>query len=435
MDQSTQDLLQLAEDEDVKFIRLAYCDLNGQLKNMAIMSSELKRAAEEGISIDASAVDGFEGAEGDDLFLVPDSSTVSILPWRPARERVMRMQCDVRNPDGSQFEPYCRNVLRRAVDRAIDMGYIVNIGTECEFYLFCLDDQGRPTLTPQDRAGYNDIAPLDKGEDMRRRICLTIEDMGLAPECSHHECGPGQNEIDFRYADALQAADNFLTLKMAVKSLARISDLHASFLPKPLLDHPGNGLHINFSLMRGGRSVFKTGSEHSQAGESFIAGVLEKVPEITAFLNPIPNSYERLGSFKAPRFVTWSHQNRSQLIRIPAAQGKYVRAELRSADPSCNPYLAFALLIHAGLDGIEQGEGLCQPYNGNAYEISDSKVRRLPLNLGEALRAARESDLVRRVLPDQVREEFFRKKEEEWREYSLSADRHTLELKRYFEAL
>lgn len=432
MDQSMMDLLQLVEDEDVKFIRLAYCDLNGQLKNMAIMSSELRRAVEEGISFDASAVLGFTGVEYSDLFLVPDNSTVSILPWRPAHERVMRMQCDVKNPDGSIFEPYCRNVLRKAVDRAISLGYIVNIGTECEFYLFRQDEEGRPTQIPLDRGGYNDISPIDRGEDMRRRICLAIEEMGLNPECSHHECGPGQNEIDFRYADALQAADNFLTLKMAVKSLAQLNDLYASFMPKPLEDNCGNGLHINFSLMRGGHSVFKSGGEHSQVGESFIAGILEKIPEITAFLNPTPNSYERFGSFKAPKYVTWSHQNRSQLIRIPAATGGHVRAELRSADPSCNPYLAFALLIHAGLDGIENETKLCEPYNGNAYEISDPSVRRIPENLGEALRLAEQSDLVARALPEMTREEFFQEKKEEWKEYQLSSDRHQLELDRYF---
>ena len=267
---------------------------------------------------------------------------------------------------------------------------------------------------------------------MRRRICLAIEEMGLNPEGSHHECGPGQNEIDFRYADALQAADNFLTLKMAVKSLAQLNDLYASFMPKPLEDNCGNGLHINFSLMRGGRSVFKSGGEHSQVGESFIAGILEKIPEITSFLNPTPNSYERFGSFKAPKYVTWSHQNRSQLIRIPAATGGHVRAELRSADPSCNPYLAFALLIHAGLDGIENETKLCEPYNGNAYEISDPSVRRIPENLGEALKLAEQSDLVARALPEMTRQEFFAEKKEEWKEYQLSSDRHQLELDRYF---
>lgn len=435
MNQSTMDLLQLVRDEDVKFIRLAYCDLNGRLKNMAIMSSELKRAVEEGISFDASAVPGFTGVEYSDLFLVPDSSTISILPWRPAHERVMRMQCDVKNPDGTDFESYSRNVLRRAVDRAIGMGFIINFGTECEFYLFRLNEDGNPTLTPQDQAGYNDIAPLDKGEDMRRKICLAIEDMGLNPECSHHECGPGQNEIDFRYADALQAADNFLTLKMAVKSIAQTNDLFASFMPKPLSDSPGNGLHINFSLMRGGSYVFKSGGEHSRTGESFIAGVLEKVPEITAFLNPTPNSYARLGTFKAPKFVTWSHQNRSQLIRIPAATGKHVRAELRSADASCNPYLAFALIIHAGLDGIEKGTKLCQPHNGNAYEIDDSSVRKLPCDLGEALKLARESEFVGKVLPRHIRDEFFEEKDQEWHEYLMSTDRHKLEIDKYFQVL
>lgn len=435
MDTTTMDLLQLVEDEDVKFIRLAYCDLNGQPKNMAIMSSQLKKALEEGISFDGSTVPGFLSSESEDLFLVPDGSTISILPWRPAHERVMRMQCNVVKADGTDYEPYTRNILQHAVNRAVDLGYIVNIGTEIEFILFQMDEDGRPTVTPLDEGRYDDISGLDRGEDIRRQICLALEEMGLNPESSHHESGHGQNEIDFRYSDALRAADNFITLKMAVKSIAAANNLYASFMPKPILDDCGNGLHINFSLFKGGKSVFKNGDEHSVAGESFIAGILDKIPEITAFLNPTCNSYERLGHDRAPRFVTWSHQNRSQLIRIPASSPKRVRAELRSADGSCNPYLAFALLIHAGLDGIENGTKLCAAYNGNAYEISDPHVRRIPATLGEALDLAQKSEFVRRVLPQQTREEFFTVKREEWKQYQLSSDRHELEMRRYFNAL
>lgn len=435
MDTTTMDLLQLVEDEDVKFIRLAYCDLNGQPKNMAIMSSQLKKALEEGISFDGSTVPGFSSSEYADLFLVPDGSTVSILPWRPAHERVMRMQCNIVNSDGSDYEPYTRNILQRAVDRAVDMGYIVNIGTEIEFILFRLDEDGRPTTVPLDEGGYDDISGLDRGEDIRRQICLALEEMGLNPESSHHESGHGQNEIDFRYSDALRAADNFITLKMAVKSIAAVNNLYASFMPKPLTDDCGNGLHINFSLFKGGKSVFKNGGEHSVAGESFIAGILERIPEITAFLNPTCNSYERLGHDRAPRFVTWSHQNRSQLIRIPASGPKQVRAELRSADGSCNPYLAFALLIHAGLDGIENGTKLCAPYNGNAYEIDDPAVPKIPATLGDALDLAESSEFVARVLPQQTRDEFFTMKRAEWKQYQLSSDRHDLEMRRYFNAL
>jgi len=431
------DILRLVRDEDVKFIRLAFTDLGGIPKNMAIMSSELRRALREGIAFDASAVSGLTPIECSDLFLVPDCSTISILPWRPAHERVMRIACDVHNPDGSEFEAYSRSVLKKAVARAVEMGYIVNIGTECEFFLFQVGENGEPTLRPLDRGSYADVAPLDKGENIRREICLALEEMGLEPECSHHESGPGQNEIDFRYSDALSAADHFMVFKMAVKAISAVNGAYASFMPKPLEGESGNGLHINISLMRGGRNVFRAGGEHSEDGESFIAGILARIREITAFLNPTPNSYERLGAFQAPKYVTWSHQNRSQLIRIPAASPEHVRMELRSADPGCNPYLAFAMVIHAGLDGIEQGMKLCPPCNENALEIDDPSVEALPSSLGEALALARGSELVHRALPQRLLEEFFSLKEKELEEYAHTGvnERHNLEIKRYFRKL
>lgn len=435
MDAANTDILNLAEEEDVKFIRLAYCDLFGIQKNMAVMSSQLNRAFTDGVSFDASAVAGFRTVDRSDLFLVPDVSTVSLLPWRPAHERVMRMFCDVKNPDGTDFEGYSRNILKKAIQRAADMGYICNIGTECEFYLFRTDLDGNPTLTPHDRGSYSDIAPMDKGENIRREICLTLEEMDLLPERSHHEQGPGQHEIDFRYSDALSAADNFITFKMAVKAIAAQNGLFASFLPKPLANQSGNGMHINLSLLQGGKNLFRRGENHSHQAESFIAGILSRVSEITAFLNPLINSYSRLGSFEAPKYVTWSHQNRSQLIRIPASTDEHVRMELRSADPSCNPYLAFALLIHAGLDGIENGEALAPPCNKNLFEADAPSVESLPGSLDEALNLVETSSFVRRVLPARLVETFVAEKRREFREYSLAGDKHTFEITRYFERI
>lgn len=435
MDATNMDILNLVEEEDVKFIRLAYCDLFGTQKNMAVMSSQLNRAFADGVSFDASAVTGFRTVDRSDLFLVPDGSTVSLLPWRPAHERVMRMFCDVKNPDGTDFEGYSRNILKKAIGRAADMGYICNIGTECEFYLFRTDLDGNPTLMPHDRGSYGDIAPLDKGENIRREICLALEEMDLLPERSHHEQGPGQHEIDFRYSDALSAADNFITFKMAVKAIAAQNGLFSSFLPKPLENQSGNGMHINLSLFQGGKNLFQHGETHSQPAESFIAGILSRVAEITSFLNPLTNSYSRLGSFEAPKYVTWSHQNRSQLIRIPASSGEHMRMELRSADPSCNPYLAFALLIHAGLDGIERGETLAPPCNENLFEAAVSSAESLPGSLTEALDLTETSDFVRRVLSRELVERFVCEKREECREHALAGDKHAFDIARYFERI
>ena len=387
MKYTKQEVMQFVEEEDVKFIRLAFCDVFGRQKNMSIMPSELERAFAHGIAFDASAVRGFGGEVHSDLFLHPDPDTLAILPWRPEHGKVVRMFCTITHPDGTVFENDTRSILVRAVEDAEKAGYRFFFGTEMEFYLFKLDEYGNPTQIPYDKAGYMDIAPEDKGENVRREICLTLEQMGIHPEASHHEEGPGQNEIDFRYSDALTAADNAMSFATVVKVIAARNGLHADFSPKPLPDRPGNGLHINLSVK---------GRDGSVPASSVMAGILGKIAGITAFLNPSEESYKRLGFFKAPSYISWSSENRSQLIRIPAAHGEYKRAELRSPDPSANPYLAFALLIYAALDGIKSGAVLPEEADVNLFAASgeEAKYPRLPSSLSEAKRLALESTLV-----------------------------------------
>lgn len=439
MKTTMNEVLQFVGENDVKFIRLAFCDIFGIQKNVSIMPGELPRAFESGISFDASAIRGFMNVEESDLFLVPDPATLSLLPWRPAQGRVVRLFCDIRRPDGEPFEGSTRDVLKAAIKRAADLGYVCKVGAECEFYLFEMDEHGSPTMIPHDRAGYFDLAPLDKGENVRREICLTLEEMGILPESSHHEQGPGQNEIDFKYSDALTAADELITFRSVVKAIAARNGLYASFLPKPFPDRSGSGLHINLSLQKNGQNIFRTPRDgHSGEAESFLQGILERVGEVTAFLNPLTNSYARFGSFEAPRYVTWSHQNRSQLIRVPAASGEYSRLELRSADASCNPYLAFALLLHAGLDGIEEKRVLCEPKNLNLYEASPRElagISTLPANLGEALAEAKESAFVKRILPQKVFHQYIGQKEREFAEYVAAPDKREFERERYFERI
>lgn len=396
MKYTKEEVLQFVSEEDVKFIRLAFCDVLGKQKNISIMPDELQRAFEYGIAIDASAVEGFGGDVYSDMLLHPDPDTLSILPWRPEHGRVVRMFCTVTYPDGRVFENDTRSILKKAIEEAENEGFEFYFGAEMEFYLFKLDEDGEPTKIPYDKAGYMDIAIADKGENVRREICLTLEQMGIHPESSHHEEGPGQNEIDFRYSDALSSADNAITFATVVSAVANRSGLFADFSPKPLPDKPGNGLHINMSVKaKNGESPMT----------SMIAGVLEHVSEITAFLNPTDASYERLGSDKAPKYVSWSSENRSQLVRIPAAYGEYKRAELRSPDPSANPYLAFALLIYAGLDGIKKNAELPRPANINLYKADSetlSEYKRLPQSRTEAIEIAKNSEFVRKHLPEMM---------------------------------
>lgn len=382
---TAEEVYEFVRQEDVKFIRLAFCDIHGKQKNISIMPDELERAFSDGISLDGSAIGGFCGEEKSDLFLFPIPSTLSVLPWRPAHGKVVRMFCHIRYPDGTPFVRDSRLILEKAVAAAAAHGISVNFGPEYEFYLFKTDENGEKTTEPFDRAGYMDVAPEDKGENVRREICLTLLDMGMHPESSHHEEGPGQNEIDFRYSDAVSAADNALNFITVVKTVAQRNGLFADFSPKPLAGESGNGLHINMSVKA------KNGSDPSEA---FMAGILSHIREITLFLNPTEASYRRLGEKKAPKYISWSAENRSQLIRIPAAQGIYKRMELRSPDPEANPYIAYALLIHAGLDGMEKGLTLPPAVNENLYragkELTD-KLPTLPASLKEARKAAEES--------------------------------------------
>ena len=391
-----EDVFSYVEAEDVKFIRLVFCDIAGRQKNISIMPQELKRAFSQGISFDASAVAGFGDAAESDLFLFPIPSTLSVLPWRPSRGKVVRMFCQIRYPDGRPFPLDCRALLSKAIREARELGLSVQIGAEFEFYLFKTDADGNPTTQPFDHAGYMDMAPEDKGENVRREICLTLESMGILPESSHHEEGPGQNEIDFRYSDAMTAADNALLFASTVRAVAVSNGLYADFSPKPIPGESGNGMHINISLLQ---------EEGPSVTQYFMAGILDHIREMTAFLNPTEASYRRLGEKKAPKYVTWSPGNRSQLIRIPAAQGEYKRMELRSPDPMVNPHLAYALVIFAGLDGVRRKLLPPEPMNVNLYTAGSeltSSLTALPGSLAEARKIARESPFIRGVLPEEL---------------------------------
>lgn len=393
MDFSYEELMNFIDEEDVKFIRLAFSDINGKQKNISIMPGELERAFRDGISFDASAVPGFAKEIKSDLFLFPDSSTLSILPWRPTHGRVVRMFCDIKYPDDRPFVEDSRYILKQAVAKAKEMGIRCYFGSEFEFYLFKTDEEGNSTGVPFDRAGYMDIAPEDKGENIRREICFMLVDMGIKPESSHHEEGQGQNEIDFRYSDALSAADNAATFKTVVRTVAMRNGLYADFSPKPMADDSGNGMHINMSIKS------DDGKDYT---EQFMAGIMTHIGEMTVFLNPVEESYHRLGEKKAPKYITWSKENRSQLIRIPAAKGEFKRIELRSPDPEANPYIAYTLLIHAGLDGIKRNLTLPEAMDIDLFNASEEVLKdltSLPQSLEEAWEKAVTSEFIREILP------------------------------------
>lgn len=397
MKYTVQEVIQYIKEEQVKFVQLVFCDVYGKPKNISIMPSELPRAFEQGIAVDASAVRGFGGDVHSDLFLHPETDTLATLPRRPEYGRGVRMFCSVSYPDGRIFENDTRSILKKAIEEAGKCGLSFSFGSEMEFYLFKLDENGVPTKLPYDTAGYMDIAPDDKCENVRREICLQLEQMGIFPEGSHHEEGPAQNEIDFRYSDALSAADNTITFCNAVKTVAMRNGLCADFSPKPLDDYPGNGFHVNISA--------KGSDDEHNTMRFVIAGILDRISDITVFLNPSEKSYLRLGSHKAPKYISWSAENRSQLIRIPAACGEYKRAELRSPDPTANPYLAFALLIYAGLYGLKNRIELPEPVDINLFTAEHtllSGFRSLPDTLKTASEVAAKSDFVRDILPQML---------------------------------
>lgn len=387
---SYEEIMSYVDEEDVKFVRLTFCDLDGTPKNISIQPGELKRAFTDGVSFDASAIRGFSDEVRTDLFLHPDPSTLSILPWRPSHGRVVRIFCDIRYPDGKRCEKDVRYILQKAIAAAKEKGLTFRFGSEFEFYLFRAGEDGGRTEIPFDQAGLMDIAPEDAGENVRREICFNLLDMGIQPESSCHKNGPGQNEIDFRYSDALSAADNAVTFKAVVKTVAQRNGLWADFSPKPLANESGNGMHINMSVQS---------ADGKDLTDAAVAGILSHIREMTAYLNPCEASYRRLGDRKAPIFVTWSRENRNQLLRIPSGKEGQRRIELRSPDPMTNPYLAYALLIYAGLDGITKSEEPGPAVNRYLSAEDTAEYDRLPLSLDEAKKIAGESEFIRKILP------------------------------------
>ncbi len=396
MKYTSDEVMQYVQEEDVKFIRLGFCDVFGKQKNISIMPNELQRAFRDGIAFDASAISGFGDEVHSDLMLHPEPETLRPLPWRPESGRVVQMFANITLPNGIPFECDTRNLTKIAIADAKKAGIEFSFGAEQEFYLFKLDEQGKSTKLPYDEAGYMDIAPNDKGENIRREICLTLEQMGVHPESSHHEEGPGQNEIDFRYSDALTAADNAMIFQRVARTVANLNGLTADFSAKPLEEMSGNGFHINMSLLP---------NDDEARFHHMIAGILAHIRPMTAFLNPTENSYRRLGQRKAPAYISWSRENRSQLVRIPAAVGEYRRAELRSPDPTANPYIAFALMIYAGLDGITRKLVLPKAANINLFR-ADAKTlagfEKLPENFTEAKKIASESSFIRAHIPEKI---------------------------------
>ncbi|MCM1358336.1 MAG: glutamine synthetase family protein [Prevotella sp.] len=426
MNTPPKEILKFVEENDVKFIRLTFSDISGNLKNIAIMPDELSRAFSDGIPFDASSFSG----NCSDLLLFPDISTLSVLPWRPKSARVIRFFCSLKNPDGSQYSGDIRSELINYINSIRLDGYSCEMGTKCEFYLFDLNDKGEPTKNPHDHGSYLDVAPLDKCENVRREICLSLEEMGINPTTSCHKHGGGQNEIEFRENEPVTAADNMLHYKTVVKSIAAQNGLFASFMPKPLPNEHGSALSISLNLKKNGENIFSNDPEKmSHTGKCFISGVLRHIREITAFLNPITNSYNRLGIGYAPKYVNWSFDNCAQLIRIPRSTTP--RIEIRSADACCNPYIAFKLILAAGMEGIKTGD--CSLLEKTLkHPENPLNFQPLPSSLDEALSIARESIFVKNNLSGEIVENIFMNFTTQIQEYSLAYDKDDFEERRYF---
>ncbi len=389
-----EEVLSFVEENDVKFIRLAFCDIFGNQKNISIMPQELRTALTEGINFAPFLILGYDDPSYQDLYLKPDPGTMSVLPWRPQQGRVIRFYCDVVTPEGEPFPYDARKFLQDTLQECADLGFSCRIGLKSEFYLFKTDEEGRPTNIPWDEGSYMDISPLDRGENIRREICLCLEEMGIQPKESHHEIGPGQNEIDFKTSDALGTADNYITYKNVVGAIASRNGVFASFAPKPLKGKSGNGLHMEISTWKGGVNLDDI---NPQFTESFMAGVFHRMKDITLFLNTQVESYERFGENEAPKYITWSAQNRSRLLRVPIVHGKRTCFILRSPDSGINPYLAFAMVIQAGLAGIRGEEKLPEPLDVSSRRASAeemSKFEKLPESLKAAVDYAKNSAFI-----------------------------------------
>jgi len=418
-----EQILKIVEEQDVKFIRLQFTDVLGQLKNIAVTVSQLPKILKEGMMFDGSSIEGFARIEESDMYLKPDLDTFVIFPWRPQQGKVARFICDVYTPSEEPFVGDPRYILKKTMAEAKELGYEFNVGNECEFFLFHTDENGIPTTITNDKAGYFDLAPIDSGENARRDICLTLEQMGYEIEASHHEVAEGQHEIDFKYDNALATADNVMTFKLVVKSVAQKYGLHATFMPKPIFGINGSGMHTNMSLFKDGKNSFADTTDSlglSQTAYSYIAGVLEHIAGITAITNPLVNSYKRLvPGYEAPCYIAWSASNRSDIIRIPASRGAGTRVELRSPDPSTNPYLCLATCLAAGIDGIKRNLEVPKSVDVNMFAMSQAErdimgIKSLPGSLKEALETMEKDGLAKKVLGDHAYKAFVRCKENEW---------------------
>ena len=416
-----EDIFRMVEEDDVEFIRLQFTDIFGTLKNVAITSSQLRKAHDNNCMFEAASIDGLLANDEIELFLHPDLDTYEVFPWRPQNGKVARLICDLCNADGTPYMADSRYILKKVIKDAADMGYTFDVGPELEFFLFHTDDDGMPTTVSHDRAGYFDLGPLDLGENARRDIVLTLEDMNYEIESSHHEVSPAQHEVDFKYADALKTADNIVTFKLVVKSTVKRHGLFASFMPKPKDDCAGSGMHINMSLSKDGVNIFEDKNDENGLSTDayyFMAGIMKHIKAITAISNPIVNSYKRLATvFETPVCIGWSTKNKSPLIRIPSSKGAGARIELRSPDPSCNPYLALALCLAAGLDGIKNKyEAPASMDSVDESEIKDTD--RLPWNLQTAIEIFEKDEFVKSVLGEELVKRYVKIKKEEWKSYS-----------------
>lgn len=421
-----QDIINLVAEEDVEFIRLQFTDIFGTLKNVAITKSQLEKALDNHCMFDGSSIEGFVRIEESDMYLYPDPDTFAIFPWRPQQGKVARIICDVCRPEGVPFEGDSRHILKKVIREAEEMGYTFDVGPECEFFLFHTDDQGQPTTITEERAGYFDLGPVDLGENARRDMVLTLEDMGYEVEASHHEDAPAQHEIDLSYDEALRTADGIQTFKLAVRTIAKRHGMFASFMPKPKSGINGSGMHINMSLSRDGKNIFYDEKDPKGLSEEaywFIGGIMKHMRGMTAITNPLINSYKRLvPGYEAPIYIAWSEINRSPLIRIPASTGEHKRIELRCPDPAANPYLTLAVCLAAGLDGIRNKLEPPASVDANVFDLSveeknERGIASLPATLAEALDELEKDAYIREVLGKHICDVIVTAGRRDWADY------------------
>lgn len=431
-----QDIIRMVEEEDVEFIRLQFTDIFGNLKNVAVTTSQLDKVLDNKCMFDGSSIEGFVRIEESDMYLYPDLDTFEIFPWRPQQGKVARFICDVYRPDGTPFEGDPRYILKQVVKEASNLGYSFQVGPECEFFLFNSQDNGEPSIESYEHGGYFDVGPLDNGENARREMVLTLEDMGFTVEASHHEVAPAQHEIDFKYDHAVKTADNIMTFKLVVRTIAKRHGLHATFMPKPKFGINGSGMHINMSLFKDGVNIFDDPNGKlglSKEAYHFIAGIMTHMEGMSAITNPLVNSYKRLvPGYEAPVYIAWSATNRSPLIRIPAARGNSARVELRCPDSAANPYLALAVCLAAGLDGIKKELTPPDSVDKNifamtSFEKEEKQIKNLPANLLEALKYLEESDFIKGVLGEHTTKKYLEAKHKEWNDYTIQVSQWELD--------